>query len=54
MNGQGKIPLLNQQRRLLKYETTSGSRGCQNAGIAFLLKGKVELEKLEQALIKLS
>ena len=45
--------LLQEQVRLLNYELIMNTQGSQNAGIALELKGKVDVEKLNRALIKL-
>ncbi len=45
-----RIPLLKRQIEYVKTELKEESRGSQNAGFAILLKGNVDVSRLEQAL----
>lgn len=49
-----KLPLLPQQKKLVGYELNEDSKGSQNAGIAFQLKGNVDFEKIDRSLEKLN
>ena len=49
-----KLPLLPQQKKLVGYELNEDSKGSQNAGIAFQLKGNVDFEKVDRSLEKLN
>ena len=44
------IKLAPQQIKFLQYELNSNSRGSQNAGIAFEIKGPIDFNRLDQAL----
>ncbi|SHM60482.1 condensation domain-containing protein [Ruminococcus flavefaciens] len=41
------IPILPQQKKLVQSELIDKSRGCQNTGIAFEIKGRIDNEKLD-------
>lgn len=49
-----KLPLLPQQKKLIGYELNDDSKGSQNAGIAFQLKGNVDFDKIDRCLEKLN
>lgn len=44
---EGWLPLLPQQKRLLKMEQAKQSRGCQNTGIVFELQGAIDESKFD-------
>lgn len=50
MNNNENLPLLPQQKRLLKYELNENSKGSQNAGIAFQLRGNIDFSRLDKCL----
>lgn len=53
MSNNNNLPLLPQQKRLLKYELNEESKGSQNAGIAFQLKGNIDFDRLDKCLSQL-
>lgn len=54
MNNNENLPLLPQQKRLLKYELNEKSKGSQNAGIAFQLRGNIDFRRLDKCLSQLA
>lgn len=53
MSDNNNLPLLPQQKRLLKYELNEESKGSQNAGIAFQLRGNIDFDRLDECLSQL-
>lgn len=49
----GWLPLLPQQKKLLKMEQTEQSRGCQNTGIVFELRGAIDENRFDWMLEEL-